>query len=144
MFVVFLLEAYGFPLMNWIGGHPIFKLVKYPLHMTREVALSGGDAVRLWIEAPRRDGRAFPAFLCPGVAIVLVSLAAFWIEPPQNTFSCILAVPAIFFMIVSTLVLLAARSLIRPRAFTAVVAAVCASLPIPLYFRRNRAISEPE
>jgi len=122
LFTVYLLKVYGFPLVSLIGALPIFRLVKYPLHLTQAIALSAAVLCGAAVSALRDDDRQLRRFALAGVLILGASLAVFVVRPPTNAWPVAMGMPAALFCAASVAAGLRARGRIGRGTLSAAVA----------------------
>jgi hypothetical protein len=83
VFGVYLLKAYGFILVNWIGYLPVLSMVRLPLHVTQNIAFAGAVLCGLGVESLFDRGN-LKRFLLAVVPLVLAVGLFVNLYPPTN------------------------------------------------------------
>jgi hypothetical protein len=118
---LYLLKTYGFVLVNWIGYLPIFSLIKFPLHITQNIAFGVsvlcGIAISYLFAEPQNLKRFFLSF----IPIVLIATIALVVYPPSNRPLEIFGLSVAILAILLVVVVMYANSLINHRVVTCVI-----------------------
>ena len=83
VFGVYLLKAYGFILVNWVGYLPVLSMVRLPLHVTQNIAFAGAVLCGLGVESLFDRGN-LKRFLLAVVPLVLAVGLFVNLYPPTN------------------------------------------------------------
>ncbi len=139
LFTVYLLKVYGFPVLNEIGRLPLFGLMKYPLHLTQAIGLSGAVLIGVAVEALRAENRPLRPFVLSGLAMLVWALAAFGLRPPTNPWPLAIGLPAALFALATLGICLRWRRL-AGRGVQAACVALLLAVELFLLVPRTRSV----
>jgi hypothetical protein len=124
LFAVLLLKVYGFWAVNWIGGLPLFRLAKFPLHSTQAIAFCWSMLSAFAVADLEARPRAPLLFMVAAVPIGVFTLFALRAWPPSNDPVRIFTLPGVLLIAGLAASAIAARGVLRRSAFASVITAL--------------------